>query len=65
VKAISKVLCDGVKWALFEVGADCYARKLAAGPEADLRREFIDSFALPATNGNSVISRILDVGCGP
>jgi hypothetical protein len=38
VKAISKVLRDAVKWALFELGAGYYARKLAVGPDADLRR---------------------------
>jgi ubiquinone/menaquinone biosynthesis C-methylase UbiE len=65
VKAISKSFRDSLKWALFELGAGYYARKLATGPEADLRREFIDSFALPAANGNPLSSRILDVGCGP
>jgi 2-polyprenyl-3-methyl-5-hydroxy-6-metoxy-1,4-benzoquinol methylase len=68
VKTISNFLRDSIKWALFELGAGYYARKLASGPEADLRREFINSFALPASNqsnGDSRTSRILDVGCGP
>jgi ubiquinone/menaquinone biosynthesis C-methylase UbiE len=68
VKTISNFLRDSFKWALFELGAGYYARKLASGPEADLRREFINSFALPASNrsnGDSRTSRILDVGCGP
>lgn len=47
------------KWLLFEFGAGYYARKLATGPEADLRREFADfSGAVPGM-------RVLDVGCGP
>ena len=68
MKPISKFFRDSFKWALFELGAGYYARKLAVGPEADLRREFIDSFVVPAfnrSNGNSRPSRILDVGCGP
>jgi ubiquinone/menaquinone biosynthesis C-methylase UbiE len=67
MKAISRFLRDSVKWVLFELGAGYYARKLAAGPEADLRREFIDSFALHSSNSNSGLrpSRVLDVGCGP
>ncbi len=52
-------LRDAVKWLLFEIGAGYYTRKLATGPEADLRREFAD-FLAPATG-----SRVLDVGCGP
>ena len=65
MKPISRLLRDSVKWALFELGAGYYARKLASGPEADLRREFIDSFVAPSSNGNLSPSRILDVGCGP
>lgn len=50
---------DSLKWLLFELGADYYARKLSAGPEAELRREFLD-FLAPASG-----ERVLDVGCGP
>lgn len=50
---------DWLKWLLFELGAGYYARKLATGPEADLRREFADFLSpLPGTC-------VLDVGCGP
>lgn len=56
---------DPIKRLLFEVGAGYYARKLATGPEADLRREFLRSLQLPASgNGHGTI-RVLDVGCGP
>src|SRR5579863_6044876 len=58
-------LRDPIKRLLFEVGAGYYARKLATGPEADLRREFLQSLQLPASgNGHGTI-RVLDVGCGP
>lgn len=50
---------DWLKWLLFELGAGYYARKLATGPEADLRREFIE-FVVPAP-----AACVLDVGCGP
>ena len=50
---------DWIKWLAFELGADYYARKLASGPEAELRREFADF--LDRAPGD----RILDVGCGP
>ncbi len=50
---------DWVKWLLFELGAGYYARKLATGPEADLRREFAEFLAAPPG------ARVLDVGCGP
>ncbi len=50
---------DWAKWLLFELGAGYYARKLATGPEADLRREFADFLAPPAG------TQVLDVGCGP
>jgi 2-polyprenyl-3-methyl-5-hydroxy-6-metoxy-1,4-benzoquinol methylase len=50
---------DGIKWLLFEVGAGAYTRRLAAGAEADLRREFASFLrSLPGM-------RVLDVGCGP
>jgi ubiquinone/menaquinone biosynthesis C-methylase UbiE len=56
---------DPFKRLLFELGAGYYARKLATGPEADLRREFLQSLQLPISgNGHGTIS-VLDVGCGP
>ena len=62
---ISKYLRDPFKWFLFEIGAGYYARKLASGPEADLRRDFLEFLNLPpAQNGNPRV-RFLDVGCGP
>jgi ubiquinone/menaquinone biosynthesis C-methylase UbiE len=60
---------DPLKWLLFELGAGYYARKLATGPEADLRREFLESMVLPAAQShahcNTAPFRVLDVGCGP
>jgi ubiquinone/menaquinone biosynthesis C-methylase UbiE len=56
---VSKWPEDWLKWLLFELGASYYARKLAAGPEADLRREFAEFLACSAGE------RVLDVGCGP
>ncbi len=53
------LLRDSVKFLLFEVGAGYYAKKLASGPEADLRRQFAE-FLAPAPG-----ARVLDVGCGP
>ena len=50
---------DALKWFLFELGAGYYARKLATGPEADLRREFVEFLSPPPG------ARVLDVGCGP
>jgi ubiquinone/menaquinone biosynthesis C-methylase UbiE len=56
---------DPFKRLLFEIGAGYYARKIATGPEADLRREFLDSLQLPSSgNGHGTVS-VLDVGCGP
>ena len=52
-------LRDALKWLLFELGAGYYARKLATGPEADLRREFLEFVSPPPR------ARVLDVGCGP
>jgi ubiquinone/menaquinone biosynthesis C-methylase UbiE len=50
---------DRLKSVFFELGASWYARKLASGPEMELRREFIDWLA---PSGGA---RVLDVGCGP
>jgi len=62
---ISKYFRDPFKWLLFEIGAGYYARKLATGPEADIRREFVEFLNLPPTqNGNRRV-RLLDVGSGP
>ena len=52
-------LSDWLKWLAFELGAGYYARKLATGAEADLRREFAQFLDCP------VGARVLDVGCGP
>jgi ubiquinone/menaquinone biosynthesis C-methylase UbiE len=50
---------DRLEWLVFELAAGYYARKLASGPEAELRRNFADFLACaPGT-------RALDVGCGP
>ena len=43
----------------FSWGAKLYSKKLASGPEAELRRDFL-SFVTAEPN-----DRILDVGCGP
>jgi ubiquinone/menaquinone biosynthesis C-methylase UbiE len=48
-----------VKWLAFELGAGYYTRKLATGPEADLRREFARFLGCRAG------ARVLDAGCGP
>jgi ubiquinone/menaquinone biosynthesis C-methylase UbiE len=65
----SKMLQDAFKWLLFELGAGYYARKLASGPEAELRREFLESMVLPSTRSHARCARrpfrVLDVGCGP
>ncbi len=53
------LLRDSVKFLLFEIGAGYYAKKLASGPEAELRRQFAE-FLAPARG-----ARVLDVGCGP
>jgi ubiquinone/menaquinone biosynthesis C-methylase UbiE len=60
---------DPFKWLLFELGAGYYARKLATGPEAELRREFLEHMVLPAARAHACKTagqfRVLDVGCGP
>jgi SAM-dependent methyltransferase len=56
---------DYLKWLVFELGAGYYTRKLASGPEADLRREFGDFFLQAIPCGNGASPRVLDVGCGP
>jgi ubiquinone/menaquinone biosynthesis C-methylase UbiE len=56
---LRSLLRDSVKFLLFEIGAGYYAKKLAFGPEADLRRQFAE-FLAPAPG-----ARVLDVGCGP
>jgi ubiquinone/menaquinone biosynthesis C-methylase UbiE len=61
---IKKILRDPFKRFLFEIGAGYYSRKLATGPEADIRREFIAALALPPAHLNSHL-KFLDVGCGP
>ena len=43
----------------FEWGAKIYSKKLASGPEAELRRDFL-SFVSPEPGDSA-----LDVGCGP
>jgi len=50
---------DWLKWLLFELGAGYYARKLATGPEAELRHKFAE-FLAPVEG-----ACVLDVGCGP
>ena len=59
-----KFLRDPFKQILFELGAGYYARKLATGPEADIRREFLHSLDLPPASDVKPL-RFLDVGCGP
>ena len=61
---IREMLRDPFKKFLFEVGAGYYARKLATGPEADIRREFVRSLELPPAETSSHL-KFLDVGCGP
>jgi ubiquinone/menaquinone biosynthesis C-methylase UbiE len=61
---IKKLLRDPFKRFLFEVGAGYYARKLATGPEADIRQEFVASLRLPPAHLNPDL-KFLDVGCGP
>jgi ubiquinone/menaquinone biosynthesis C-methylase UbiE len=56
---------DPFKKILFELGAGYYARKLATGPEADIRNDFVRSLNLPAVTDAREPLRFLDVGCGP
>src|SRR3984957_15632161 len=60
-----KLLRDPFKKMLFELGAGYYARKLATGPEADIRRDFVRSLDLPPAAATQKPLRFLDVGCGP
>jgi ubiquinone/menaquinone biosynthesis C-methylase UbiE len=62
---VRNVFRDPFKKLLFELGAGYYARKLASGPEADIRREFIQSLRLPPSGNGHGTLRVLDVGCGP
>ncbi len=62
---VRNILRDPFKQLLFEIGAGYYARKLATGPEADIRREFVDSLRLPPSGNGHGTLRLLDVGCGP
>ncbi len=61
---IRDLLRDPFKRFLFEAGAGYYARKLSNGPEADIRREFVQSLELPPADMNAHL-KFLDVGCGP
>lgn len=45
---VRDIFRDPFKRLLFELRAGYYARKLARGPEADIRREFVRSLGLPA-----------------
>ncbi|MGB0034710.1 MAG: class I SAM-dependent methyltransferase [Candidatus Acidiferrales bacterium] len=65
VTPISRLLRDPFKRLLFELGAGYYARKLATGPEADLRSDFVEFLNLPPASEGKPRLRILDVGCGP
>ncbi|MFZ3333130.1 MAG: class I SAM-dependent methyltransferase [Candidatus Acidiferrales bacterium] len=62
---VRNFLRDPFKQLLFELGAGYYARKLATGPEADIRRDFVDSLQLPPSGNGHGTLRVLDVGCGP
>lgn len=52
-------LKDALLRLVFTWGAKTYSNKLATGPEAELRKEFL-AFAGPPSE-----ARVLDVGCGP
>jgi ubiquinone/menaquinone biosynthesis C-methylase UbiE len=62
---VRKFFRDPFKKLLFELGAGYYARKLATGPEANIRLEFLQSLQLPPSGNGHGTLRILDVGCGP
>ena len=62
---VRNVFRDPFKQLLFELGAGYYAHKLATGPEADIRREFVQSLQLPPSGNGHGTLRVLDVGCGP
>jgi ubiquinone/menaquinone biosynthesis C-methylase UbiE len=63
--SLNTLIRDPFKRILFELGAGYYARKLASGPEADIRREFVDSLNLPSPSEGKRTLHFLDVGCGP
>ncbi|HEV2299424.1 MAG TPA: class I SAM-dependent methyltransferase [Candidatus Acidoferrales bacterium] len=56
---------DYLKWLLFEIGAGYYSRKLASGPEADLRADFAEFLIHSAPRRAGAPLSVLDVGCGP
>jgi ubiquinone/menaquinone biosynthesis C-methylase UbiE len=56
---------DYLKWLLFEFGAGYYARKLASGPEADLRADFAEFLLHSIRHRTGAPLTVLDVGCGP
>jgi ubiquinone/menaquinone biosynthesis C-methylase UbiE len=62
---LNTLIRDPFKRILFELGAGYYARKLASGPEADIRREFVKSLNLPSPSEAKRTLHFLDVGCGP
>ena len=62
---LRNIFRDPIKKLLFELGAGYYSRKLATGPEADIRREFVQSLQLPPSGNGHGTLRVLDVGCGP
>jgi ubiquinone/menaquinone biosynthesis C-methylase UbiE len=58
-------LRDNFKQVLFELGAGYYSRKIATGPEAELRNRFVDWMNLTPAAQGSPGRDVLDVGCGP
>ena len=63
--SLSSSTPDWLRWIFFELGAGYYTRKLATGPETELRRNFTDFLTLPRPTLQAQALRILDVGCGP